>query len=108
MQPSCSSAFVVPILYNFAERCQKALVLAGFGGNGVKKSSGALYQKLPDDMVDTNRFEPLTFWSVVVLKSLVFSILVHYILISPANQAVILAIRSYPLLSFDKAVHEIS
>ena len=57
-------------------------------------------------LADPKGFEPLTFWSVVALGALIFSIFVHYILISSANLAMILAIRSYPLLSFDEAVHE--
>ena len=60
LQPSCASAFVVSIRYNFAERCRKAPVPAGFGPNGVKKSSGALYQKLPDDMAGADGLEPST------------------------------------------------
>ena len=59
-QPSCASAFAESIPYNFAERCRKAPVPAGFGPNGVKKSSGALYQKLPDDMAGAEGLEPST------------------------------------------------
>ena len=60
LQPSCASVLVEPIPYNFAERCRKAPVPAGFRLNGVKKSSGALYQKLPDDMVEPRGVEPLS------------------------------------------------
>ena len=57
-------------------------------------------------LADPKGFEPLTFWSVAALGVLMFSIFVHYTLISRAYQAIILVIRAYPLLSFDEAVHE--